>query len=553
VKLLIYDDQKNEKVYTFDKPLVRLGRNINNDICLESISISRNHAVFTVKEDGVYIRDNNSKNGVIVNNKRVQEAKLKDNDKIIVGNYVIYFKDEPDRDALTRRVKGAAIGLGTITSDGESQVEVSESHKMSDDSQLVIKSVKDVDTSSRQSVYELTSLTKLSSEDQVLLEKKSKMLISMMNMSEALIASSSLQELLETVMELVFDSVKAQRGFIMLINEETGDLETKIVKYSDDDIDISKKIMISKTIADTVIKQKAGILTSDAAIDPRFKSGESIRIYGIRSAMCVPLWNKDKIIGILYVDSLMSKSQFTSDDLDLLASLANHAAIGIEQARLNEQIINEQKIRQKLERYHSPEVVNIIISKKEEDLNVKSTKATILFADIRNFTPFCEKHEPHVVRVLLNEYFEIMTDIIFEFRGTLDKYLGDGLLALFGAPITEENDAERAILAALKMSKALDEINKKREEDMRFQVRTGINTGNVLAGDIGSVRRMDYTVLGDPVNTTQRISEAAKPDQILISESTYQEVKHLFNLRKLKQIKVKGKRKEIPVYEVIKD
>jgi adenylate cyclase len=354
-------------------------------------------------------------------------------------------------------------------------------------------------------------------------------------------------------MELVFETVKAQRGFIMLIDEETGKLDTKIVKYSDDDFDKTQKITISKTIADTVIKQKAGILSSDAAIDPRFQAGESIRIIGIRSCMCVPLWNKDKIIGILYVDSLMSKSQFTSDDLDLLASMANHAAIGIEQARLNEQIIQEQKIRQKLERYHSPEVVNIIISKKGEDLNVKNTKATILFADITNFTPFCERYEPQVVRIYLNEFFEVMTDIVFEFRGTLDKYLGDGLLALFGAPITEENDPERAILSALEMSKALIEINEKREPDMRFQIRTGINTGYVLAGDIGSVRRMDYTVLGDPVNTTQRISAAARPDQILISESTYQEVKHLFKLKKLDQIRVKGKKEEIPVYEVLKD
>jgi len=551
MKLYIYDDKKNETIVPLDKPVIKLGRNINNDIFLENISISRNHAIFNVRTDGVYIRDNNSKNGIVLNNKRINEAKLKDKDKIVIGNYVIYFKDKSDFSSKPE-IPPEKTQIKTDLK-GETRVEVSESSKLGEDSKFLIKSVKDVDTGSNQSVYELTSLTQLSVEDQALLEKKSKMLLSIKNMSEALIASSSLQELLETVMELVFETVKAQRGFIMLIDEETGELDTKIVKYSDDDLDKTQKITISKTIADTVIKQKAGILSSDAAIDPRFKAGESIRIIGIRSCMCVPLWNKDKIIGILYVDSLMSKSQFKSDDLDLLASMANHAAIGIEQASLNEQIIKEQKIRQKLERYHSPEVVNIIISKKEEDLNVKNTKATILFADIKDFTPFCERYEPHIVRVHLNEFFEVMTDIVFEFRGTLDKYLGDGLLALFGAPISEENDPERAILAALEMSKALVEINEKREQDMRFQIRTGINTGYVLAGDIGSVRRMDYTVLGDPVNTTQRISAAARPDQILISESTYQEVKHLFNLKKLEQIKVKGKKEEIPVYEVLKD
>ncbi|MBU1627762.1 GAF domain-containing protein [bacterium] len=552
MKLLIYDDKKNESVYVLNKPEVRLGRNVNNDIHLENISISRNHAVFTIKDDGVYIADNNSKNGVIINKKRILEAKLYNNDKINIGNYVVIFKDESSM-VLTNENKAQTTEEAKPYNIEKTQVEVSEAHKINDNKPILIKSVKDVDADSKRSVYDLSSFKKLTGADQALLEKKSKMLISIMNMSEALIASTSLPDLLETVMELVFKTVIAQRGFIMLIDKETGELDTKIVKYSDDSLEKTQKITISKTIADTVIKQKAGILTSDAAMDTRFKSGESIRIIGIRSCMCVPLWDKDKIIGILYVDSLMSKSQFTGDDLDLLASLANHAAIGIEQARLNEQIIKEQKIRQKLERYHSPEVVNIIISKKEEDLNVKNTKATILFADIKDFTPFCERYEPHTVRVLLNEYFEIMTDILFEFRGTLDKYLGDGLLALFGAPISEENDSERAILAALKMSKALSEINEKRKPEMRFQIRTGINTGNVLAGDIGSVRRMDYTVLGDPVNTTQRISEAADPDQILISESTYQETKHLFNLRKLEQIKVKGKKHFITVYEVLKE
>jgi adenylate cyclase len=549
MKLIILDEKSEERVYSIDKPFTTLGRNINNDIVLINPSISRNHAIFTLKDDGFYVKDNSSKNGVIINNKKISEVKLNNNDKIKIGTYSITIKEEPGKKSDFQIAKDETVFHESPKTNDE-QVVVSESQEISAESQFLIKSVQEVDTDTRRNVYDLTQMSHLPAEQLALLEKRTKMLMTLTSMSEALIASKSLQEILETVMDLVFDTVKAQRGFIMLLDEATGKLDTKIVKFSDDNIEDSKKITISKTIADLVIKQKAGILTSDAAIDPRFKAGESIRIYGIRSAMCVPLWNREKIVGILYVDSLMSKSQFTSDDLDLLASLANHAAVGIEHARLNEEIQKEQKIRQKLERYHSPEVVNIIIAKKEENLDMVSSKVTMLWMDIVGFTPFCEKYEPQIVRLMLNEYFEIMTDIIFDFRGTLDKYLGDGLFALFGAPISQENDAERAILTALEMKKALATLNESRQADMRFRIRTGINTGNVLAGDIGSLRRMDYTVLGDPVNTTQRITIHAIPDQILISESTYLEVKDKFNMRKLDKISVKGKTNLVPVYEL---
>jgi adenylate cyclase len=178
-------------------------------------------------------------------------------------------------------------------------------------------------------------------------------------------------------------------------------------------------------------------------------------------------------------------------------------------------------------------------------------RVTILFTDIVNFTPLSERLSPTEVSVLLNQYYSEMTDIIFHYFGTLDKFIGDAIMAVFGAPIERENDAESALKAALEMRRALFEMMKNRESDRRFDMRLGINTGRVVAGNLGSPKRMDYTVIGDTVNTASRLESIADPNQILIGEHTYEIVKDKFNIKKIGQKKVKGKRQAINVYEVL--
>jgi adenylate cyclase len=144
-----------------------------------------------------------------------------------------------------------------------------------------------------------------------------------------------------------------------------------------------------------------------------------------------------------------------------------------------------------------------------------------------------------------------MTDIIFQYEGTLDKYIGDALMAIFGAPMEKDGDAERAIKAALKMKEELASMMKKMEKKKRFNVRIGINTGRVVAGNIGSPKRMEYTVLGDSVNIASRLESIAQPNQILIGEETYKNVKNKFKIKKIGAKRVKGKTEEIITYEVL--
>ena len=287
--------------------------------------------------------------------------------------------------------------------------------------------------------------------------------------------------------------------------------------------------------------------------DSRLDAAKSVFIQQIRSAMCVPLWNRDEIIGVIQLDSIRFENQFVQEDLELLKAIGSQMAMIIEQASLNEKIREESKMRNRLERFHSPQIIEMILHGGQEDLmEPKDLTATILFSDIVGFTTLSESLPPREINIVLNQYFTRMTDIIFKHDGMLDKYIGDGLMAVFGAPMEKANDAERAIRAALEMRRELTRMRKEvGASGAQLNIRIGINTGRVVAGNMGSPRRLDYTVIGDPVNLAARLESSGAPNQILIGEETYKLVKDKFKINEVGPRKVKGKSAEIMVYEVI--
>jgi adenylate cyclase len=204
-------------------------------------------------------------------------------------------------------------------------------------------------------------------------------------------------------------------------------------------------------------------------------------------------------------------------------------------------MVNDRKI---LERFHSPEVVDFIINSGEDLTIPQERTATIVFSDIVGFTKLADKMTPIEVSQMLNKYFSAMTEIIFDYNGTLDKYIGDAIMAVFGAPIERQTDAERAIWAAIEMLNALPDV------DDEIEIRIGINTGKVVAGSLGAHNRMEYTVLGDAVNVASRLEKMAWPGQILIGEGTYEYVKGKFEIASLGAKTIRGKDTRIMVYEV---
>jgi adenylate cyclase len=289
--------------------------------------------------------------------------------------------------------------------------------------------------------------------------------------------------------------------------------------------------------------------------DSRLDGAKSVMIQQIKSAICVPLWRKGKVIGVIQLDSVRLDNQFTQDDLELLKAIGSQVSMIIEQSALNERIREEERMRNRLQRFHSPQVIEMILKGGEKTIDdimePKELTATILFTDIVNFTPLSERMPPREINIILNRYFSRMTDIIFSYDGTLDKYIGDGLMAVFGAPIEKPDDAERAIRAALEIRNQLTTMMEKTSEESKFDIRIGLNTGRVVAGNIGSPKRMEYTVIGDPVNIASRLESIAEPNQILIGEQTFRLVEGKFQIRQIGYRKVKGKSTDIVVYEVL--
>jgi adenylate cyclase len=268
--------------------------------------------------------------------------------------------------------------------------------------------------------------------------------------------------------------------------------------------------------------------------------------------MCAPLWHGERdVIGVVYVDASLTQ-RFSATDLDLLTALANFAAVAIEQARLTARVNEEIRRRERLQRYHSAAVVNRIFEAGADidtPFFAQERDVSVLFADIAGFTALSETLTPAQTAVLLNGFFERMADAIFEHEGTLDKFIGDAVMTVFGAPLDQPDHAVRAVRTAHSMQKALARLNAE-SSSVPLQIRIGIHSGMARAGDIGSVRRREYTVLGDVVNTASRLeSTVAKPGQIIISKATRERLDDTFSVKPLGPVTLRGRHEPVEVFD----
>src|SRR5512147_1117989 len=338
---LTYLDGDQQQVHTFTSGEVVLGRSPECQVVLKDFGISRNHAKIVVGEDGVRIIDMKSKNGTQVNCVQIVEAQLKDGDKILLGKLPL-----------------------TFSKSLEGKVVLDEEKPLSEEAGTIIRSVGELSRllTAAGAPAAPADEAKLPAVDLQEIEKSNRILKVLTKVAETLIAVRPVEEVLQQVMDIVFEHMPADRGFLMLEEESQGSrLVPMVVKHRSPGGG-EGRITISKTIADRVMHDRVSILTSDAMVDPRFGAGDSIRFHGIRSAMCAPLWNKEEVIGIIHVDSPMLTNCFTLNDLDLLSALANYAAVAIERARLNQKIVAEEKKRDRLGRFLSPQVTARILA-----------------------------------------------------------------------------------------------------------------------------------------------------------------------------------------------
>ncbi|MBV9493054.1 MAG: GAF domain-containing protein, partial [Acidobacteria bacterium] len=377
----------------------------------------------------------------------------------------------------------------------------------------------------------------------------------LVQVARALLQSEELNSLLNTVMDMIFRYLPVERGLLILFDEDGTPVPklTKFIEGAD-----QQDIPISRTILKMVAEQQIALMTSNALEDARLLGGKSIAIHGIRSAMCVPLWNRQRVIGAVQVDSPIHIGRFTEEDLDLLTALANFAAVAIERAQLAEKVEQERKIRSKMERYHSPAVIDEIVkgavSVAADETDVRLAEVSILFADISGFTTISETKKPEEVAEFLSHFFSFAVEAIFAYGGTLDKFIGDAVMAFFGAPIPQDDHADRAVLAGIMLQRLVQDWNAERERQglPTVRVRIGINSGPAVVGNVGTEKRVDYTVLGSSVNIASRLeSGVAKPGQVVISKNTLERIIGSFQTEPLGEFALKGLQQKMPVYAVL--
>jgi adenylate cyclase len=310
---------------------------------------------------------------------------------------------------------------------------------------------------------------------------------------------------------------------------------------------------ISRTVAHRVMTERVAFLAEDVAQHDMLHQAESVIMRRVQSLMCAPLWHEQRVSGVLYVEDGV-QHKFNAADLEILVSLSNHAAVAIERSQLAERLLAEQRNRERLERYHSPAVVDRISAQSIDGaFEAQERQVTVLFADLVGFTSIAETMPAGEVARLLNDFFAEMTEVIFTHDGTLDKFMGDGLLAVFGAPLPQADHAARAVAAAIEMQRRL----RRRAANGKhpaLTMRIGLSSGPVVAGDIGSPKRREYTVLGDTVNTAARLeSSVAQPGQIVLTRVTLDRVVDTVSARSLGMIELRGRRQAVEVFAIVDD
>lgn len=521
-----------------------IGRAPDNSVVLDDPRASRYHShinqsensVFTIV-DGAVVNGllRRSANKVFINGEPHFEHQLKNGDRITIGASTLRFEQPAEERTTDVRYDDKPLG--------HTQLLISANDVMS----TVLRSKDEATTSPQR--------------DKVLeaLQRKANILSALYEMSKTLGSVFDLNAIFEKATDIIFRSTPADRVVALLADQEVGDREdvklTPIaMRARDNKLEAhARKLSIGRTITRKVMKDRVALLSQDAASDEQFAGVDSIVSQGVRSTICAPLVAESRVHGALYADRLDPFAAFKPDDLELISAVAAQTAIAVENARAHERLAREEVARANYGRFLPEYVVKQMLENPESfKLGGVSQTITILFADIRGFTRISEHAPPEKIVSLLNRYFSAMTEIIFAHGGTLDKYLGDGLMALFGAPTATPDDASNALNAAVAMQRRLLGINRELREEgfSEIGVGMGMHTGEAIIGYIGSDRRSEYTAIGDTVNTSSRLESNARGGEILISDATAKAAHSRYKLKPREPITVKNRQQPVNLWEV---
>ncbi|HEY2728351.1 MAG TPA: adenylate/guanylate cyclase domain-containing protein [Polyangia bacterium] len=498
-----------------------VGRHPDNTLQILDRIVSKEHAQIIRQPDGRFLfRDLGSLNGSFLRGERLNEHMLIDGDEITLGSTRLTYQERSAEDSLLQKVTIAPSATEALI---RQKIQAAPATREF----LPEKEIFDVEVLRRD--YEKLRLAN--------------------ELGRSIGLEVNLDVLLEKIIMKAFELIPADRGVILLM--EDGVPTPKIARTRDGK---NEQIVLSKSILSEVVNNKASVLSSDATMDSRFSAAHSVIMQGIRSTMTVPLIHHDELLGIMHLDSMIATNAFTEKDLQIFGGIGSQAAVAIHNSQLARTIEHEAKTRAQFQRLLSPNLVDQVVQGKLQlEKGGALSEVTLLFSDIRGFTSMSESRAPQEIVRMLNEYFELMVDVIFKYQGTLDKFVGDEIIALFGAPVAMENAEVKAVECALDMMQVLSEFNRVRLDEGQNEIKIGIgiNTGMVVTGAIGSSRALQYTAIGDAMNTTARLCSVAQPGQIILSEATFKKVQGEIAAVPLPDVRLKGKADELRIYNAV--
>jgi adenylate cyclase len=546
--------------------IYNIGRAKENDIVLNDRRVSRRHAHLVAEASSCKIVDGYLENGeiqrsvnrVFVNNVPQFEKTLEQGDRIIIGESNLDFKKtgtpeilETPPKAKKSSASNALIGETEIAPTGVNYDDQPLGH-----TQLQISAHEIIGHRSN-----ITTETGVATPEEIKeLRRKAKALDLLYEMSKTLGTVFDLKEIFIKATDLIFRGTPAERVVALLADES---VEGKILDYSLYPIavrardakleNLTEKLTISRTITQKVMRDRVALLSQDAKTDKQFSGAESIVAQGVRSTICAPLITESNVHGVMYADRFDPFAAFSPDDLELISAVAAQTAMVVETVKAHKRLAREEVARANYGRFMPEYVVKQMLENPDSfKLGGVNQTVTILFADIRGFTAFSERENPEKVVGLLNRYFTAMSEIIFAHGGTLDKYIGDGLMAIFGAPTATPEDAKNALKTAVTMQRRLATLNKELEAEnlTRINVGIGLHTGVATIGYIGSEQRSEYTAIGDTVNLASRLESSARGEQILVSEATAQAGGDSFTFLPQESLTVKNRLQSVSLFEV---
>jgi adenylate cyclase len=514
-------------------PLI-VGRAPTCDLPVFDPTISRRHAEVVSQGNMLRLRDLGSSNGTFVNGGKIEQATAGVDDLIAFGK--VGFRLE------SFGVPTPAVAAPGVPKAPPAGATIVRQIPMAGDSRAAIISLQQPKT-------EPQGMTRAILPDRAQFDKSREKLATLLEVSKGLSRAVDVDTILDKIVGFAYQTLEVDRVAILLC-DQAGVLQPKISRDKRGG-DVPRSV--PQSIARKAVEEKVALLSDNAGEDQRF-GGQSILMQQVRSAICAPLiGSEDKVLGVLYVDNPSITHRFSDDDLEFLVAFAGIAAVAIENSQFAERIRREALVRSNFERYFAPQLAaRIAHSPEATKLGGEKRQVVVLFSDIRGFTALSETMNPDAMASLLTEYFTEMVECVFRHDGTLDKFIGDAVMAQWGAPLGNPDDADRAMRAALEMISELRKLNERWRSEGKptLEIGIGLNQGEAFAGNIGSERRLEFTVIGDTVNTASRLCSAAGPGEILISDEMRRALTAPPPLAVCPPMELKGKSHPIPVYLV---